>query len=135
MRYIQGNFKSFKRNGILLLLWEVCEVIIVLINGENGWAVTSTVASTMVHFLLFRIVDYFWVKDSVRWVDHHQRKVIIEYVAILIVLGVFTFVFAYADYAIIVTGLMYVHLMYYFVGLFALVKWLKCDNEKNLLTV
>lgn len=53
----------------------------------------------------------------------------------LIVLGGFTFIFAYADYAIIVTGLMYVHLMYYFVGLFALVKWLKCDNEKNLLTV
>jgi len=50
-------------------------------------------------------------------------------------IGLCTFFFAYADYAIIATGFMYVHLIYYFVGLFALVKWLKCDNEKILLTV
>jgi len=35
MRYIQGSFKSFRRNGILLLLWEVCEEIYVIANGEN----------------------------------------------------------------------------------------------------
>lgn len=135
MRYIQGSFKSFRRNGILLLLWEVCEAVMVIIHGENGLAATSMVASTMLHFLLFRIIDYFWVKDSVRWVDQHQRKIIIKYVAILIMIRLCTFFFAYADYTIIATGLMYVHLIYYFVGLFALVKWLKCDNEKNLLTV
>ena len=119
----------------MLLLWEVCEAIFVIANGENGIAVTSMVASTMQHFLMFRIVDYFWVKDSVRWVDKHQRKIIIRYVAILIMIGLCTFFFAYAEYVVIATAFMYVHLIYYFVGLVALVKWLKSNNEKILLTV
>lgn len=83
--------KSLKRDGIFMLLFTLV-ILAVGIEQSRGFIFTApTLKSTVLEFIVYMIINAWWVIDSKKWIaDERRRKFIWSYIlfGVVILLGI-----------------------------------------------
>lgn len=94
---IHKSIKSLKRDGILIMLFDLV-VLLVSVERNRGFIFTaSTLNSIFLDFIVYMIINAWWTIDSKKWItDRQRRKFIWLYIlletALLLVIGLLTMI-------------------------------------------
>jgi len=94
---IHKSIKSLKRDGILIMLFDLV-VLLVSVERNRGFFFTaSTLNSIFLNFIVYMIINAWWAIDSKKWItDRQHRKFIWLYIlletALLLIIGLLTMI-------------------------------------------
>jgi len=94
---IHKSIKSLKRDGILIMLFDLV-VLLVSVERNRGFFFTaSTLNSIFLNFIVYIIINAWWAIDSKKWItDRQHRKFIWLYIlletALLLIIGLLTMI-------------------------------------------
>lgn len=118
MAAIHKSKKSLKRDGILLLLFDVV-VLSAVITRNMGIVFTSvTLNSVMIDLVISVVINIWWVADSKNWIKNTKQKQFIRFYIILevmILAGIF--IFSMINQTMIAIVLIYFLLTYFVIGI------------------
>ena len=94
---IHKSIKSLKRDGILIMLFDLV-VLLVSVERNRGFFFTaSSLNSIFLNFIVYMIINAWWAIDSKKWItDRQHRKFIWLYIlletALLLIIGLLTII-------------------------------------------
>lgn len=119
------NVKSLKRDGVLLILFDLV-ILAVSIEQARGFIFTApTLKSIVLEFIVYMIINIWWAMDSKNWItDGRRRRFIWSYilfeVAILLGIGLLTIISQFAA----ASALVYVLALYCIFGVWLIMRYI-----------
>lgn len=123
---IHKNIKSLKRDGVLIMLFDLV-VLLISVERNRGFIFTaSTLNSIVLDFIVYMIINAWWAMDSKKLItDRQRRKFIWLYIlletALLLVIGLLTMI----DHLMAASVLVIVLACYSVFGIWLIIRYIK----------
>lgn len=125
MMSVHKNIQSFKRDAILLILFDLI-LLAVNIERNRGIIFTApTLKSIVLNFVVYTVTNAWWAIDSKDWIaDKHRRKFIWSYIlfgaAMLLGIGLLTII----GQLVAASVLVYMLVLYYAFGIWLIMRYI-----------